>query len=92
VTDAWTAPGGFLLPVLALAPGRPGKRPLRPPRRHRRPLFDVVGIAMVVTVVWAGSFVVAIGTGNTAAFAQTSPVMLVVAGGLFSAGIRRDDD
>jgi hypothetical protein len=47
---------------------------------------------MVVTVVWAGSFVVAIGTGNTAAFAQTSPVMLVVAGGLFSAGIRRDDD
>ena len=84
------APGGLLLPLLATVPTKAGKRPSRQRRPRKKPVFDVVGIAMIVTVVWAGSFVVAIATGNGATFGQATPVMLVVAGGLFSAGVRKD--
>jgi hypothetical protein len=47
---------------------------------------------MVVTVVWAGAALVGMETQNTATLAQISPVMLVVAGGLFAGGLRKDHD
>lgn len=89
---ALAAPGGFLLPFLATTTGRSLRRPSGPRRPRKRPAVTVTGIGLVVTVVWAGAAVVSLETQNTATLAQISPVMLVVAGGLFAGGLRKEHD
>lgn len=86
------APGGLLLPLLATTAHRTPKRPAGRRRPRKRPHFSVGGIAVLITVVWAGAAIVGMETQNTSALAQISPVMLVVAGGLFAGGLRKEHD
>jgi hypothetical protein len=51
-----------------------------------------IWLAIVITVLWAVSYVVSVAQGDYTGFQVTTPVMLIAAGAMMASGLRNGHD